>query len=183
MKERKKTTEQLQKRAADVTNALVLEMKTLKVCVQTSAQHSCTCTCSYQRFSSRASFKITTPRHLPSKTGGRASLSYSPASSLHPQIIYAIAFSAGLGLNGLQVTKLIEKTINELLLTLLAACTILHGFSCAGVVCYTCHAYTSIAWKPRSVRIWTKWLRNSFRTITQYSFLFRSSTHESDATG
>ena len=48
-------------------------------------------------------------------------LSYSPQSTLHPQVIYAIAFSAGL--NGFKWIKMIEKTINELLLTLLPACT------------------------------------------------------------
>ena len=51
---------------------------------------------------------------------GRSRALVLTSSTLHPQIIYAIAFSAGL--NGLQVTKLIAKTINELLLTLLAAC-------------------------------------------------------------
>ena len=50
-----------------------------------------------------------------------ATPSYSLARILNPQVIYATAFSAGL--NGFQVTKLIARTINELLLTLLAACT------------------------------------------------------------
>ena len=55
----------------------------------------------------------------------------SPASTLHPQVIYmymymyAIAFFAfSAGLNGLQVDYVDrKKMINEVLLTLLAACT------------------------------------------------------------
>ena len=45
---------------------------------------------------------IETYRYLPPKTGGSYNtLVYSPMSKLHPQVIYAIVFSAGL--NGLQV--------------------------------------------------------------------------------
>ena len=44
-------------------------------------------------------------------------LSYSPASTLHPQV-YAIAFSAGL--NGLEVDQ-VDKENDKKLLTLLAA--------------------------------------------------------------
>ena len=43
-------------------------------------------------------------------------LSYSPPSTLHPQVIYAIAFPAGL--NGLQVDYWIRKTINGFLRTI-----------------------------------------------------------------
>ena len=50
-----------------------------------------------------------------------AMLSYSPASTLHPQVLYAIVFSAGLTAS--KLTKLIVKTLNELLITLLTAST------------------------------------------------------------
>ena len=57
---------------------------------------------------------IVTGTHL--RKWAIATLSYSPASTPQPQVIYTIAFSTGL--NGLQVTKLIERTINEVLSTL-----------------------------------------------------------------
>ena len=55
-----------------VTNALILETKTPKACIQTWAQHSYTC--SYQQFSSRAFLEIATHRHLPSKMDGSHAL-------------------------------------------------------------------------------------------------------------
>ena len=52
---------------------------------------------------------ISTDRHSLSKTGGMAiMLSYSPPSTLHPQV-YAIAFSAGQ--NGLKADKVDRETI------------------------------------------------------------------------
>ena len=81
-----------------MTNVLVLEMNTLKEYVETSTPHNYTCR--YHQFSSRASLEIITHRQSPLKTAV-ATLSYSPVSTLHPQVIYAIAFSAGL--NDLQV--------------------------------------------------------------------------------
>ena len=82
-----------------VPNVLVLDTNTLKVRVQTSTPHSYTC--GYQRFSSR--------KHLLKLllTGTRlrkwavAMLSYSSVSTLYPQVIYTIVFSAEL--NNLQV--------------------------------------------------------------------------------
>ena len=99
-----------------VTNVLALETNALKAPVKTSAPHSYTC--SYQRFSSRTCHEIATHRHSPSKTGGShapvLTCEYATPTSYS---IYAIAFSA------FKLTKLIVKTINKLLLTLLAACT------------------------------------------------------------
>ena len=111
MKKHKKTTGHLQTNTlawgegmhfALVTNVLVLETNTLKARVQTSAQHSYTCSYSVpaifkQNFSRNC--YILTGTHLRKRVV--ATLSYSPASTLHPQVIYTIAFSAGL--NSLQV--------------------------------------------------------------------------------
>ena len=66
-----------------VNGLLVLEMNSLKARVQTSAPHS----------------YLLTDTHL--RKWAVATLSYSPKSTPHPQVIYTIALSAGL--NGLQV--------------------------------------------------------------------------------
>ena len=64
--------------------------------------HPHTHTASYQRLSNKTYLKvIATHRYTPSKMEVAITLSYSPPSTLYPQVIYAIAFSAGL--NGLQV--------------------------------------------------------------------------------
>ena len=51
--------------------------------------------------------------------------SFSPPTTQHPQVIHVYAIEIFAGLNGLQVDyrpyKLIKKTINELLFTLLLA--------------------------------------------------------------
>ena len=103
------------------TNTFVVEMNELKMRVQTSAPHSYTC--SYQRLSNRTTLEIGT--HIQKRAVAQkwavAMLSYLPASTLHPQVVYVIAFSAGP--NGLQVDKLIEETMSKLLPTLLPACT------------------------------------------------------------
>ena len=86
----------------------------MKTRVQTLAPHSYTC--GYKRLSSRTFLEIATHREYLRKRAV-ATLSYSPASTLRPQVIYAIAFPAGQ--NGVQVDQ-INMTTNELLLT--AAC-------------------------------------------------------------
>ena len=68
----------------------MLETYALKARVETSSTDSYTFR--YKQFSSRTSVELATHRHSPSKTGG---------STLHPQGIYAIVFSAGL--NGVEV--------------------------------------------------------------------------------
>ena len=55
-----------------VMNVLVVETNALKAHVQTSAPHSYTC--SYHRFSSRASLEIANQMHSPSKTGSSHAL-------------------------------------------------------------------------------------------------------------
>ena len=83
-----------------VMNVLVLETNTLKTRIQTSTPHRYTC--SSQWFLRRTSLKIATHRHSHSKTGGsHALVLICEVRMLHPQVVYEIAFSAGL--NDLQV--------------------------------------------------------------------------------
>ena len=83
-------------------------------------------------------------------------IAFSPLSTLHPQVIYAIVFSAGL--NGLQVEyKLIQKSINKLLLTHTSL------FCMCSVVQVWHHAHTIIAQKAKkSIHENAKQLRGSF---------------------
>ena len=76
-------------------NALMLETNALKACVQTSPTH----TTSYQQLSN-GTYLVTIGTHL-RKWVVAITLSYSPPNMVHPQVIDAKAFSAGLG--GLQV--------------------------------------------------------------------------------
>ena len=80
-------------------NVLVLETNALKSRVEPSSPHSYKCR--YERFSTRTSVEIAilTGTHL--RKRAVATLSYSPESTLHPRVIYAIAFSARL--NGVYV--------------------------------------------------------------------------------
>ena len=78
-----------------VMNALVLETDALKTGVQSSAHTAIHVATS--NFQTELFLKIATYRHSPSKKR----YSYSPASTRHTQVMYAIAFSAGL--NCLQV--------------------------------------------------------------------------------
>ena len=82
-----------------VTIVLVLEMNALKACVQTSPPHTATHVVTSGFQEDIISKLLLTGTHLHKRAV--ATLLYSPASTLHPQVIYAIAFSAGL--NGLQV--------------------------------------------------------------------------------
>ena len=50
-------------------------------------------------------------------------LSYSPECTLHPQVIHVYTIEFSTGLNSLKYSKLIEETINKLLLTFLTAST------------------------------------------------------------
>ena len=86
-----------------VTNALVLEMNALKTCIQTSPEHTqlAIATSDFQtELISR--WLLLTGTHV-RKQAVVTMLLYSPPSMLHPQVIYAIAFSAWL--NGQQVDK------------------------------------------------------------------------------
>ena len=71
-----------------VMNSLVLETNTLKMRIQTSAPH--THTASYQQLSNRIYLDmvatVLTGTHLQKRVVA-ISLSYSPSSTLHPQVI------------------------------------------------------------------------------------------------
>ena len=87
--------------------------------VQTSAPHSYTC--SYQQLSNKTFLKIATHRYSPSKMNGSYALILTceyatPTSYIRISVLYWTKRPS-------ELTKLIKKTINELLLTLLAACT------------------------------------------------------------
>ena len=76
-----------------VMNASVLVANALKMCVQTSPTH----TASYQRLSNRTYLEmIATHRYSPPKTGGGYYAVELNSKSLHPQVNYTVAFSAGL---------------------------------------------------------------------------------------
>ena len=79
-----------------VTKVLVLETNALKEPVQTSAPHSYACSNFQAELLSKL---LLIGTHLRKRAASM--LSYLPASSLHPQVIYSVAFSAGL--NGFQV--------------------------------------------------------------------------------
>ena len=108
-------------RFALVTKVFVLETSTLKAHVQTSTPQATHVDTSDFK-GDLLSKLLLTGTHL--RKRAVSTLSYSPASIYATPTSY-VRNSVLCGLNGLQVDKLIEKTINELLLPLLAACTTL----------------------------------------------------------
>ena len=84
-------------------------------------------TFSYQRLSSRTSLEIATHRYAPSKTGGSHALVLTceyatPTSYISNRIL---CWTKRPSTDAFKLTKLIEKTINELLLTFLARNTLI----------------------------------------------------------
>ena len=88
-------------------------------------------------------------------------LSYSPASTLHPHVIYALAFSAGL--NGLQIQQA-DRENDKRTYPYTPGSLYYTRWVCKVWRDYTCHACTIIAWKANKKRTHenSKRLRDSF---------------------
>ena len=104
-------------RFALVTNVLVLETNALKRTFKLPP-HTAISVATSNFQAELLSKLLLTRTHL--QKWAVTTLSYSTVSTLHPQVIYAIAFSAGL--NGLQVDE-VDRENDKRTSTPLAACT------------------------------------------------------------
>ena len=161
-----------------VTNVLVLETMWRRTRWKRAFKllpHTATHVARYQRFWSRTFLKIATHRHSPSKTGGSHAFvltcDYATRASYIRNSVLCWTTT------DFKLTKLIEKTTNELHLTLLAACTT----RVQGVVAIRATPTQLLRERPTNKKRTqgsAKRLWDSFITITRHSYLTRSSKQE-----